>query len=55
MFLDPWGKAYSICIDSDYNGKLRERGTGTLLTLGVATWSLGKNGDWNKSGIASWK
>ena len=55
MFLDPWGKAYSVCIDADYNGKLRERGTGTLLPLGVATWSLGKQGDWNKSGIASWK
>jgi prepilin-type N-terminal cleavage/methylation domain-containing protein len=55
LFLDPWGRAYSVCIDSDYNGKVRERGTGNLLTLGVITWSLGKDGDWDKSGIASWK
>jgi prepilin-type N-terminal cleavage/methylation domain-containing protein len=54
-FFDPWGKAYSICIDSDYNNKVRERGTGNLLTLGVITWSLGETGDWDKSGIASWK
>ena len=54
-FRDPWGRAYSICIDSDYNGRTRERGTGTLLTAPVITWSLGKYGDWNRSGIASWK
>jgi len=54
-FFDPWGRGYSICIDSDYNNKVRERGTGNLLTLGVITWSLGENGDWDKSGIASWK
>ena len=55
MFLDPWKRAYSICIDSDYNGKVRERGTGTLLSTGAITWSLGKEGDWDKTGIASWK
>jgi len=55
MFLDPWGRGYAICIDSDYNGKVRERGTGNALTLGVIGWSLGKDGDWDKSGIASWK
>lgn len=55
LFLDPWGRAYSICIDSDYNGKIRERGTGTLIPFGVATWSLGKDGNWDKGGIASWK
>jgi prepilin-type N-terminal cleavage/methylation domain-containing protein len=55
LFLDPWGRAYSVCIDSDYNGKVRERGTGNLIPFGVTTWSLGKNGDWDKSGIASWK
>lgn len=54
-YLDPWGRAYSICIDADYNGKVRERGTGNLITYGVITWSMGKNNDWDKSGIASWK
>ena len=55
LFLDPWKRAYSICIDSDYNGRVREKGTGNPLTLGVIGWSLGKDGDWTKSGIASWK
>ena len=55
LFLDPWGRAYSICIDSNYNGKVRERGTGNLLSLGTIGWSIGKDGDWDKSGIASWK
>jgi len=55
LYLDPWGRAYSICLDSDYNGKVRERGTGNLLSLGTIGWSLGKDNDWNKSGIASWK
>jgi prepilin-type N-terminal cleavage/methylation domain-containing protein len=54
-FFDPWGRAYSICIDSNYNGKVRERGTGNLLTLGVIGWSVGKDNNWGKSGIASWK
>ncbi|MFL6515579.1 MAG: type II secretion system protein [Chthoniobacterales bacterium] len=54
-FYDPWGRSYSICIDSNYNGKVRERGTGNLLTLGAIGWSVGKDGDWDKSGIASWK
>ena len=55
LFLDPWGRAYSVCIDSDYDGKVRERGTGNPLSLGTICWSLGKDGDWDKSGIASWK
>ena len=54
-FYDPWGRAYSICIDSDYNNQLRERGTGNLLTIGVVAWSLGRDNDWDKSGVASWK
>jgi type II secretory pathway pseudopilin PulG len=54
-FLDPWGRGYSICIDSNYNGKVREKGTGLPLSLGAIGWSLGKSGDWDKSGIASWK
>ncbi|HJT81801.1 MAG TPA: prepilin-type N-terminal cleavage/methylation domain-containing protein [Chthoniobacterales bacterium] len=55
LFLDPWGHAYSVCIDSDYNGKVREKGTGLSLSLGVITWSIGKDGNWEKSGIGSWK
>ena len=55
LFLDPWGRAYTVCIDSDYNGIVRERGTGKSLALGTICWSLGKDGDWAKSGIASWK
>lgn len=54
-FKDAWGKGYSVCIDSNYNDKVRERGTGNLLTTGAIAWSLGKDGDWDKSGIASWK
>lgn len=54
-FFDPWGKSYSIRIDSDYNGKVTEPTSGDLLALGVITWSLGENRDWTKSGIASWK
>ncbi len=55
QFKDPWGRAYSICIDSDYNGRVRERGTGNLIPNPVVTWSLGKSGDWTKSGLGSWK
>ncbi|MEY2539812.1 MAG: ral secretion pathway protein [Verrucomicrobiota bacterium] len=55
LFLDPWGRGYSICIDADYNGKVRERGTGTLITFGVIAWSLGEDGDWIKSPVASWR
>ena len=54
-FMDPWGRRYSVCIDCNYNNKVRERGTGTLITYGVVAWSLGKDGDWAKSPIASWK
>ncbi len=48
-------RPYSICIDSDYNNQVRERGTGNLLTIGGVAWSLGKENDWDKSGVASWK
>ncbi len=54
-FYDPWGRPYSICIDSDYNNQVRERGTTNLLTIGVIAWSVGRDNDWDKSGVASWK
>lgn len=54
-FFDPWGRAYSVAIDCNYNNEVADRGTKTPLTQGVIAWSVGKNGTWEKSGIASWK
>jgi len=54
-FNDPWSRSYTIRIDSDYDGKVQEPGTGALITNGLIAWSLGKDNDWVKSGISSWK
>ncbi len=42
-FLDPWGGAYKIRIDVNYNNRVRELGSGKLLTTGVIAWSAGKD------------
>lgn len=45
---DPWGSAYSVVIDGDYNNQVTNPYTdtpgGNLLTTGVIAWSLGLNG-----------
>jgi prepilin-type N-terminal cleavage/methylation domain-containing protein len=48
-FYDPWGKAYRVKIDNNYNGTLMnaytaDTGAGpAILNTGVITWSLGKD------------
>lgn len=50
QFHDPWGIAYSITIDADYNNEVPNpydpnSGAGGLtIRQGVIAWSLGKNG-----------
>jgi len=45
---DPWGSAYSVVIDGDYDNRVTNPYTdtpgGNLLTTGVIAWSLGPNG-----------
>jgi prepilin-type N-terminal cleavage/methylation domain-containing protein len=50
QFYDPWGSAYSIAIDADYDNQVLNPYTGTggagpdPIRQGVIAWSLGKNG-----------
>jgi prepilin-type N-terminal cleavage/methylation domain-containing protein len=50
QYFDPWGKAYSISIDWDYDNEVlnpygADKGAGPdKIRQGVLSWSLGKNG-----------
>jgi prepilin-type N-terminal cleavage/methylation domain-containing protein len=50
QFYDPWGSAYSIAIDADYDNQVTNPYSGTggagtdPIRQGVIAWSLGKNG-----------
>jgi prepilin-type N-terminal cleavage/methylation domain-containing protein len=50
VFYDPWGSAYQVKIDNNYNGTLinpytADTGAGpATLNFGVIAWCLGKNG-----------
>lgn len=54
---DPWGYAYGIAIDGNYDNQLKNPiASGTLYT-GVVAWSLGKKNDKNETSdhVYSWK
>jgi hypothetical protein len=48
IWYDPWGKAYNVMIDGNYDNQLANPYTdkpgGPTLYLGVIVWSFGKNG-----------
>jgi len=48
IWFDPWGKAYNVMIDGNYDNQLAnpyaDAPGGTPLYLGVIVWSSGKNG-----------
>ena len=56
QFYDPWGFAYAIRIDADYDNQVANPYTGgggagaDLIRQGVITWSVGKDGTLGKSG-----
>jgi prepilin-type N-terminal cleavage/methylation domain-containing protein len=69
-YLDPWVQLqnssnwqYRVRIDSDYDGRLRELGTGTELRTGCIAWSVGRDGEEGtsttdtayKDNVFSWK
>jgi prepilin-type N-terminal cleavage/methylation domain-containing protein len=56
QFYDPWGFAYAIRIDADYDNQVANPYTGSggagadPIRQGVITWSVGKDGTLGKSG-----
>jgi prepilin-type N-terminal cleavage/methylation domain-containing protein len=56
QFYDPWGFAYAIRIDADYNNQVANPYTGSggagadPIRQGVITWSVSKDGTLGKSG-----
>jgi prepilin-type N-terminal cleavage/methylation domain-containing protein len=56
QFYDPWGFAYTIRIDADYDNQVANPYTGSggagadPIRQGVITWSVGKDGTLGKSG-----
>jgi prepilin-type N-terminal cleavage/methylation domain-containing protein len=57
-YIDPWGQPYRFAVDADYNNRIDTNpvsGGPSPLHRGVIGWSLGKEGDLNKSGVLSWQ
>lgn len=62
IWYDPWGKAYRIAVDSDYDNKVTNpySGASTNINTGVIAWSVGKDGAQastfaNSDDVASWQ
>lgn len=59
-FLDPWGNAYSIGMDADYDNTFSNPFTGgkfgpSTLRTGVVAWSGGKDTSTNDDNVVSWQ
>ncbi len=55
-YFDPWGQAYRIVLDADYNEDIDDPyGNGVKLRQGVIAWSLGKDDSDKKDDVASWR